>query len=179
MRVRVSSRPLILASPVFAAMFTGKFQEAVTLQTGSLDLALHEDPPESLIILLNIIHGRTRMIPRLVNINTLTEIAILIDKYQFREIMGLITDTWFEKLQLGSPEGVTETFHQIYLAWMFRQEGKLRNLTESTIWQYGHEFRFCQVGWEERRVPVWVAHFPDPILGEYMNLFRRIVLTQS
>ena len=62
-------------------MFTGKFREAVALQSGSAEVPLDDDPTEPLIILLHIIHGRTRKIPRLVNTETLTEIAILIDKY--------------------------------------------------------------------------------------------------
>jgi hypothetical protein len=62
-RMRVSSKHLMLASSVFRAMFQGEFKEGNALRsTGSVEKELHDDHPEALLILMDIIHGRTRRV---------------------------------------------------------------------------------------------------------------------
>jgi hypothetical protein len=102
-RIRVSSKHLILASPYFRSMLQGDFKEGVDLRTtGAAEIRLVGGHPAALLILLNIIHGHTRRVPRNVDFRMLTRIAVLVDKYQFHEVAEMFTDTWVEKLKGGS-----------------------------------------------------------------------------
>lgn len=62
----VSSKHMMLASPVFRAMLRpDTFKEGQTLQAaGKLEVSLPDDDPVALVVLLNIIHGQTRKVPR-------------------------------------------------------------------------------------------------------------------
>jgi BTB/POZ domain len=85
-QMRVSSGHLILVSPVFKRLLKGGFAECHTLTSaGTAEICLPDDNPEAMQILLNIIHGHTRKVPREIKFDTLTQISILIDKYSLHE----------------------------------------------------------------------------------------------
>ncbi len=60
-RIRVSSRHLTLASPVFDRLLKGEFAESCRLKSvGTTEVRLPRDNPQALQILLNIIHSRSK-----------------------------------------------------------------------------------------------------------------------
>lgn len=81
--MRVSSKHMILASSVFEAMLQpGRFKEEIDLDSnGKAEIPLPDDDSEPFVILLDIIHGRPRKVPRVVNLHLLSGLAVLIDKY--------------------------------------------------------------------------------------------------
>jgi len=92
--MRVSSKHLILASPTFRSMLGPGFEEGQRLRIeGSTELALGDDDPDAFEILLNIIHGLTRKVPRSVTLDMLTKLAVLINYYQMHEAVELFSDT--------------------------------------------------------------------------------------
>jgi hypothetical protein len=89
-RMLVSSKHLILASPVFKVMLQDCFKEGQTLRSGGfLDLLLPDDDPAAFCILLDIIHGRNRKVPREIDMGLLAGITILVDKYQLQEVVEI------------------------------------------------------------------------------------------
>jgi hypothetical protein len=57
----VSSKHMILASSVFAAMLKVDYKEGSTLESkGKVEISLPDEEPDLFAILLNIIHGRTK-----------------------------------------------------------------------------------------------------------------------
>lgn len=98
-RVRVSSKVLSLASPVFRAMFSGKYKEAVALADASVSLVpytldLPEDDAEATILLCRIMHFKTNDADDKPTPDTLQQLAMLADKYQCAHVVQLRGALW-------------------------------------------------------------------------------------
>lgn len=127
----VSSKHLILASPVFSAMLLRpNFAKGLELQrSGHLDLPLFDDDPEALEIILNIIHGHPKNVPRLVDIQLLTKIAIIVDKYGTHEVMEHFSDLWIDQFVrsfanmdiLFQQRGISTILSMICISWVFKR----------------------------------------------------------
>ncbi|KAM0337502.1 hypothetical protein ACHAPQ_003073 [Fusarium lateritium] len=91
---RVSSRHLSLASPVFRAMLESKFKESRLNEQGLYEIQATEWDAEALVILLDIIHGHHRDVPKQISVETLSHIAIIVDYYGCHEIMELVFTAW-------------------------------------------------------------------------------------
>ena len=97
--LRASSKHLTHASPISHRMLGPDFKEGGILKAqGSVAIPLPDDDPDAMIILLNIIHGRTRQVPRSIGFGTmmLTELATLVDYYHIFEVVELFSDTWLQ-----------------------------------------------------------------------------------
>ncbi|KIW82819.1 hypothetical protein Z517_02062 [Fonsecaea pedrosoi CBS 271.37] len=167
--MQVSLKHLSLASKFFANMFGDQ----------SLDLNGHEpnnkemrtiplqgDDFYSLQILLNIIHGLTRRVPRQVERNILLQAVILIDKYEFHEVAEVFTDMWFESLRPTLPRNLHRDIASwIYICWSLGKSEEFEALTEIAILETDN-------GLEDPDVPV-----PFWIIAEIRS-YRREILTE-
>ena len=91
------------------------FIEGDKLRTrGHADLRLPEDNPNALLILLSIMHGRFKAVPRQVDLAMLIELAILVDKYELGEITELFLGSWLEVLE----KSITQKFIHDRLPWI-------------------------------------------------------------
>ena len=137
MILQVSSKHLMLASPVLKTMLRPSFREGQELlNTGRLELSLDDDDPVALLIFLNIIHGRNRNVPKCVDLKTFTHIAIFADKYECKDAFLLLIDPWCDALK----ETIPEAFNETLLSWMcisriFGRSTELRQLTRIAIVQ--------------------------------------------
>jgi len=112
----VSSGHMMLASAYFQKRFSGEYYDAVTLRnTGHVTISLDNDP-DTLAILLNIIHGRTRQVPRQVNLDLLSKLAVLVNYYGMLESVELFSDTWIENLKR---DGMPKEYNEQVLPWLF------------------------------------------------------------
>lgn len=112
----ISSGHMMLASAYFQRRLSGDFHDAVTLKkTGRATITLDDDP-DTLIVLLNIIHGRTRQVPRKVTLDLLSRLAVLINYYGMLESVELFSDTWIDNLKR---EGMPETYNEKVFPWLF------------------------------------------------------------
>ncbi|KFY30484.1 hypothetical protein V493_01874 [Pseudogymnoascus sp. VKM F-4281 (FW-2241)] len=130
--LRVSSKHLILASAMFRTMLSSdKFVEGQRLRSdGNLVMRLSDDS-EALIILMNTIHGITKSIPRKVTLETLTELAILINYYQLHEVVGLASEMWIADLKQKSFPTcyVPEVINWLFISWVFLMRDEFARLT--------------------------------------------------
>lgn len=130
-RILVSSKHLTLSSDVFKTMLSNNFQEGHTLQEkGSATISLLDDEPAAFEILMNIIHSKYTSLPRDVTVEILTCLAVLVDKYQFREAAKLIVEKWLDQMEekFYSDLNGKVTFsknHLCYMviSWVFKREG--------------------------------------------------------
>lgn len=130
----MSSKHLTLASPVFKALLRGSFAESSDLQSDlSPEILLHDDDPAAFWLLLYIIHGRPKQVPNKIGLETLTQIALLVDKYELHEVSEVITDGWIEQIQ---EEDVPDCEHDIgkvaqllCVAWVFRNPMMFSKMT--------------------------------------------------
>ena len=144
-RVRVSSKHLSLSSSVFKKLFSSKFSEGGNLRTkGSIELPLPGDHSAALLILLNIIHGRIRRVPKVLGLDMLTQVAVLVDKYDLGEAVALFSDVWISGTSEKIPTIMSESLVQwICISWVFDRPREFKEATrvalkfaESTIEKY-------------------------------------------
>ncbi|KAK1970945.1 hypothetical protein LY78DRAFT_666468 [Colletotrichum sublineola] len=92
----VCSSSLAQASPFFNALLFGKFAEAQHEPGSSWIVDLHEDCPESMHILLAIVHGRTGDIPSTLSIAELEVVIVQADKYDMMSLLGPWMPKWLD-----------------------------------------------------------------------------------
>ncbi|KAK0108227.1 hypothetical protein ONS95_003046 [Cadophora gregata] len=133
----VSSRHMALASPVFRAMLRHEgFKEGHTLGAeGSVQVPLPDDDPRAMRILLDVVHGLNRRVPRKVSLKTLASIAVLADKYQMVEALESYSDTWINRLKPKLPteyikaEDEKLIFRWMEIAWVFGKSEEFKAMT--------------------------------------------------
>ncbi|KAF7507992.1 hypothetical protein GJ744_009889 [Endocarpon pusillum] len=131
-QMRVSSSHLALASSIFKRLLKGGFAESLSLNsTGTAEVRLPEDNPQALQILLNIIHGHVKKVPRAMGIGMLTHIAILIDKYCLHEVTEIFTDMWFKKLKGDIPGSFAKDLMSwLCVTWVLRKSKAFKDTTK-------------------------------------------------
>ncbi|KAK4506201.1 hypothetical protein PRZ48_004166 [Zasmidium cellare] len=99
-RIRASSAVLIAMSSVFGCMLGPHFKEGTQLRNNStVEIALPDDEPKAIILLLNVLHLRSTAIPDELSSFQLVDVAKLADKYLCVEQVGLAARMWFKALE--------------------------------------------------------------------------------
>lgn len=122
--MRVSSRHLALASPVFSRMFNGNWYEAREIRSEGIAVIIMDiwDVDITLII-MNIMHGYAPKVPRKVDLDTLAKIAVMVDYYQCRGVVEVFADIWIDELKADMPKTCGKAvFQWICIAWVFRKQ---------------------------------------------------------
>ncbi|KAG8674292.1 hypothetical protein FPOAC2_00303 [Fusarium poae] len=118
-RIRVSSRHLILASRTFRTMLEGPWKENLSQAPGSQSVPLQIKTTDwdaaALVIVLDVIHGRYQGIPKTIDIGLLTRIATVVDYYECHESLQLISDIWMANLLHEVPG----RFCKISFLWLY------------------------------------------------------------
>ncbi|APA11747.1 hypothetical protein sscle_08g065170 [Sclerotinia sclerotiorum 1980 UF-70] len=128
----VSSKHMSLASPVFKAMLQAShFKEGRELAfAGKVEISLPDDDPDAFAILMCIIHGRTRSVPREIDLDLLSRISTLVDKYQLREVVEIISDRWISQLESEIPKELTDDLLPwLSIAWVFEKSSIFKETT--------------------------------------------------
>ena len=55
-------------------------------------------------ILMDIIHGRTRRVPKTIDLDTLAKISVLVDCYDCVEVVEMVSDIWIKELEQSVPK---------------------------------------------------------------------------
>lgn len=98
-RMQLSSRHLMLASPYFRKALSGTWVESGVSNASQRFIHAEGWDEPALLILMNIIHGRTRRVPRTISLETLAKIAIITDYYQFHEPVEVFSEMWIRNLE--------------------------------------------------------------------------------
>ncbi|KAK5189283.1 hypothetical protein LTR47_011802 [Exophiala xenobiotica] len=136
--LRVSSKHLSLASAVFDKSMEGHSIGDTDMRT----IPLQNDDYHAMEILLNIIHGRTRRVPRRLNIEELVQVVVLIDKYEFHEAVEPFTDMWFESLRpVLLRQEHQDLGSRIFICWVLQKSSEYNALTRKAIWDTDSGFK--------------------------------------
>ena len=128
-RMRLSSKHLVLASAFFKKMLQGPWKESRTRTLEASDW-----DAEALLILMNIIHGRHRAVPRSISLEMLAKISVLVDYYQCHEVVELFAACWTRELSPGLPtEYGRDLTLWLSISWVFSQEPFFNALTKVAI----------------------------------------------
>lgn len=114
-RFRVSSKHLALASPYFKTMLKDCWVEGMTLSTeGSASIPVKDCKPDVLLIVLNLIHGRLRQVPRKLGLQQVADIAVTTDFLQCHEVTEVFAGIWTEALK----PSILDVFSEDTKKWM-------------------------------------------------------------
>jgi hypothetical protein len=133
----VSAKHMMLASPVFKAMLQhSTFKEGRKLSsTGTVEVPLLDDDPAPFKIILDIIHGRNKSVPRQINLQSLTSVSILVDKYRMAESVESFSDGWIDALKEYLPtkyvtqEDAQDVHRWLGISWVFGKDEEFKKMT--------------------------------------------------
>lgn len=127
----VSSNHLRLASPVFEKMLSGEWAEGSALRTrGITEIKVQTANSEALWVLLHIIHGRTRKVPRTVSLDLLTQLAVLVDYYECHESVEVFSKIWIKSWNKRRPSSYCyDAIQWLCISWVFRDGRIFRDMT--------------------------------------------------
>lgn len=121
---RLSSSHLALASLYFKRMFSGDWKERQGLADGkTLEITAEDWNPEAFLILMNVIHGRSREVPRTVSFDSLLRIATLVDYYDCLEAVEIMFEIWIREFGAEARKSfyTKDTLAWIWIAYVFQQ----------------------------------------------------------
>ena len=93
------------------------------------------------MILLNIVHGLARRLPRHIDLSLLGDIAILVDKYGLHEVTEVYTGAYFRDLYGPESSLPSQLTDWIFVAWVFGMAVEFKQLTRDTILTCGSQFQ--------------------------------------
>lgn len=128
---KVSSRYLILASKYFEGRLRPCWSEGEILRDkGTVELDIRDTDPDALLILLDIIHGHTRRVPRAVGLIQLCELAVLIDYLQCHEAAEVFSIMLVAALRQDVSYVATDNMLRwIFVSWVFREVDIFKSAT--------------------------------------------------
>ena len=101
-RIRVSSKHLSVASPVYKALLQPHFQKGDTLaQNDTVEIKLPEDDGAAMLVVMAVLHSRHRSIPAVMTRNQLFHIASIVDKFDLLEPLEPLATIWIDLLNRG------------------------------------------------------------------------------
>lgn len=121
MRIRVSSKHLTLASGYFRARLEHNWSEGKILTSkGYIELPVSGCDPEALLVLMKIIHCRTREVPEDIDVEMLYQLAKLVDYYDCLEATDFYATQWIRsnKYTLG-PNDSDRLAKWVWICWAF------------------------------------------------------------
>ncbi|KAI1055500.1 hypothetical protein LB506_011362 [Fusarium annulatum] len=133
---RVSSAHLMLVSPVFKAMLDGPFSESCRNKDGRFEVRTSECSASALLILLDIIHGHHRDVPKTMELDLLTEMAILVDYYECHEIVEMFAENWIASVI--QEDEIERSSHQtnmsrLFISWVFAKSELFNSVVRTVL----------------------------------------------
>jgi hypothetical protein len=127
----VCARTLARASPVFKAMLFGQFKEAKPAK-GLWVVALPEDHPEGLRILLNVVHNNYPAVPRFHGLSfaVVKGLAVMADKYDMVPLTRPWAKTWQNELRKASDAVAANCGQLLWISWVFGFEAHFKATVE-------------------------------------------------
>ncbi|KND91805.1 hypothetical protein TOPH_03480 [Tolypocladium ophioglossoides CBS 100239] len=129
-RMLVSSKHLVLASPYFKAMFTGPWKESAAGATTEAPLALKGPHcvEKAMLVVMSIIHGKTRQVPRKLPLKLLADVASVVHRYQCHQAVEIFSDLWLGACNDELPTGY-EAVLRLFVSWVFSDENDFRSMS--------------------------------------------------
>lgn len=135
-RMRLSSRHLILASAYFKRRLTPGSEEANPDPEFSYVVQTQDWDADALLALMRVIHGRVDLVPRNVSLEFLAKIAILVDYYGCHEVVALFSETWLRNLPKDLPLHYgRDLLLRLFVSWVFPEPDVIRRLTRIALFE--------------------------------------------
>ncbi|KAI1139120.1 hypothetical protein F5Y05DRAFT_403713 [Hypoxylon sp. FL0543] len=135
-KFRLSSKHLALASKYFKSLLQGPWKEGTEIHSdGCRHVEAQDWDENAMVILMQVIHGLNRKVPRSVTLEMLAKIAVLVDYYKCHEAVMLWSDIWIDELKkIPLPTEVNrELILWILVAYVFGKEDLFKNATKVAL----------------------------------------------
>ncbi|KLO92899.1 Uncharacterized protein LW93_4054 [Fusarium fujikuroi] len=134
LRMLVSGKHLELASPIFKTMLTGPFTEGRTDVSGFRQITASDWDPEAFKIILTIMHGYNRDVPRSLSLEMLVKVAMIVNYYDCLESVELYAEIWLEGLKSEVPEVYGQhCILWMFISWVFSRPIIFRDMTQLAL----------------------------------------------
>ncbi|KAK3299445.1 uncharacterized protein B0H64DRAFT_100393 [Chaetomium fimeti] len=130
----VSSRHLILASPVFKAMLKGGWDEG-NKKDGVFRIDAEDWDVMALTIVMDVLHSHYRQVPKWLTLKSLVKIAIIVDYYKLHEALQPMTLLWMKSIDPGLPivSFRPDDVLRIFVSWVFGYATAFTEITKAAI----------------------------------------------
>jgi hypothetical protein len=133
-RMLVSGKHLVLASSYFEKMFSGPFTEGKADRSGLRRATASEWDPEAFNIVLTIMHGYHRDVPKSLGLEMLAKLAMIVDYYECHEIIELHADIWLERLKSEVPTVYgRDCILCMLVSWVFSRPDMFAKMTRLAL----------------------------------------------
>ncbi|KAG9500566.1 hypothetical protein J7337_009047 [Fusarium musae] len=133
-RMLVSGKHLELASPIFKTMVAGPFAEGKVDSSGIRLITASDWDPEAFKIVLTIMHGYNRDVPRSLSLEKLVKVAIIVNYYDCLESVEIYAGIWLEALRSELPKVYgRDCILYLFISWVFSEPNAFRNMTQLAL----------------------------------------------
>jgi hypothetical protein len=161
----VSSRHLILASPVFKAMLTGGWKEG-DKNNGPLQVGAEDWDAEALVIVMNVLHSHCHQVPKTISLEMLAKIAVIVDYYKIHEAVQIIASLWVKALEKTLPSSLgRDVILWILVSSVFGDATIFRQVTKVAIlWSR-----------EDMKIPCGLP-IPPAVIGKVLTKNNELIV---
>ncbi|KAH6951962.1 hypothetical protein DER45DRAFT_636229 [Fusarium avenaceum] len=133
-RYKLCSHVLRRTCSYFSRLMSSKWQEAELEEGFQWTIKATDWDEEAVTILMNILHHRTRGVPRTISLEMLANIAVLVDYYGCHEAAELWVEIWMAKLGPVAPEYYSrDLLLRLTVATVFSDNESFNILTKIAI----------------------------------------------
>ncbi|KAF5679185.1 hypothetical protein FHETE_926 [Fusarium heterosporum] len=133
-RMLVSGNHLKLASSYFDKMFSGPFIEAETNQSGLRQVTASGWDPEAFKMVLTIMHGYHRQVPKSFSLELLAKVAMVVNYYECHEIIGPYANIWLKKVKSKVPTVYgKDCILCLFISWVFSGSEMFQQMTRLAL----------------------------------------------
>lgn len=130
----VSGKHLELASPIFKTMLTGPFTEGKADSSGVRWITASDWDPEAFKIVLTIMHGYHRDVPKSLRFNLLVMIAMIVNYYDCLESVEVYTNVWLEGFETALPTVYgRDCILYLFVSWVFSRPIMFQRMTRLAL----------------------------------------------
>ncbi|KAM6476150.1 hypothetical protein HDV62DRAFT_257696 [Trichoderma sp. SZMC 28011] len=137
-QMRLSSKHLTLASKYFQKLTANNWKESKDSTpefSYSYVINANDWDEKALLLLMNIIHGRTSKVPRYIDLELLAKMAVLVDYYQCHEVVAFFSQTWLSSIFIVIPrKGERDFMLRLVVCLVFSETFNFQLLTKTIIW---------------------------------------------
>ncbi|KAL2270751.1 hypothetical protein VTJ83DRAFT_122 [Remersonia thermophila] len=137
LRLKVSSKHLALASRVFKTKLQFANLGAARQSDGRVHLRLAPGfDPTAVSIVMNALHARGSKVPKTLDLETLTNVAVFVDRFQLVDAIDVYAERWISRLEDSVPTAYTHDLIQwIYVSHVFRHADIFKAVTKAAAAQ--------------------------------------------
>ncbi|UKZ85115.1 uncharacterized protein TrAFT101_000989 [Trichoderma asperellum] len=134
--MRLSSKHLTLASVYFQKLASSGWIETKVASGYSYTVTAKDWDADSLIILMNIIHGQTQKVPNKIDLEMLAKIAVLVDYYKCHKAVRFFADAWISRLRQPLPSSYSrDLLLRLLVSYIFSEHRVFTALTKTIIYE--------------------------------------------